>query len=999
MKTPYIDKRNKEDILNYIKDIAPYYAPKWRFDLDDMDMGSVLALIYTDMFLGTIDRLNKVPYKNFLTFLNSINANLKPSVPAKGYITLNLVEGIDEGVLVRKGEKLSAQGEDSESIIFETLKNVYVTPARIKYIYSSSFKNDTIIKSYDRNIKEDDKTIIIFNKRKENLQKHEFYIHNKEVLNLIGRGKINIHFEFNNRENSEEIMTLLCDSNISSWSYLLKGVYIPLTNIVKVNNTIEIYKDFKNTDFEENENEKDIIGVIKCEIRNIEKIKELKVKKILLTSQAEEILPNRIYSNDIEQEEEKFFVFGDRFSIYNDLYISSDEVFCKYGADIELNFQLEFEKVPIESMDLEQEVNWKLIMKKSMFKKEKEYEISINEVIWEYWNGTGWGRLYTDNDYSKLFNNTSEFQKKKIQVKFNCPKDMQETVVNSYDGYFIRARILKIYNAYMTKGYYISPIIDNISLNYKYNKKIIPTEIQTFNNMVKNIYKSHDINDDTMELLIVQRLDFQNNVTYFVFDKKPEGSPIKILFFLESLSVENMPLLIWEYYSKDGWKVLSLVDETDNMKKSGIISFLGESDFEKNTIFNTKGYWIRIHNPSGYYENDDCILPKIKAIYINSTPIIQNDTQEEELFYIESYEKKKVCNLIRDNINDIEVWVNEQGKISDEDIKNIDEKNFKLINNLAGEIEEIWVKWIEVNDFIISKENDRHYVVDRNSGEVYFGDGINGKIPSSQNSESIKIYYDIGGGEKGNLKEGKIDSMTRSLGYINKVFNPIETSGGCNMENIDQAIERTPNILQNRGRAVTISDYENLVLESSRHIKKAKCFSGLNVLGEKEPGTITLVILQNGDFGNDICFNKLKEDVILYLSKKNINILNKKRKFNIICPYFIEISVKVEVETFDLDSVLSLKQEIEETINKFIDPLKGKFDGNGWQIGEIPVRTQILNSLKNIKNIKKIKNIILSESVYNNGNRQDIDIYTFSKKIYSMPINGKHSINVIVNNV
>lgn len=94
MKVPRIDERNKEEIINYIKSIAPYYAPEWRVNLEDMDMGTVLALIFSEMFSGTIERLNKVPYKNFITFLNSINARLYPSVPAKGYITLNLVDGM-----------------------------------------------------------------------------------------------------------------------------------------------------------------------------------------------------------------------------------------------------------------------------------------------------------------------------------------------------------------------------------------------------------------------------------------------------------------------------------------------------------------------------------------------------------------------------------------------------------------------------------------------------------------------------------------------------------------------------------------------------------------------------------------------------------------------------------------------------------------------------------------------------------------------------------------
>ncbi|WP_294374600.1 baseplate J/gp47 family protein [uncultured Clostridium sp.] len=992
MKVPRIDERNKEEIINYIKSIAPYYAPEWRVNLEDMDMGTVLALIFSEMFSGTIERLNKVPYKNFITFLNSINARLYPSVPAKGYITLNLVDGIDEGVMVKKGEKLSAQGESSERIIFEILNNIYVTPSKIKAIYCSSFRHDVITKLYDEEVTGEGDKISLFNKNGKNIQKHEFYINHHIIFNMVEKAKVRLYFNFNNDENALETLNLLCDSNAASWSYLINEKYEPLNHVEKKDDYIEIYKDFKN----EESNQEEDFGIIKCEIKDIEKFQDMDIRKILLESSSEDIVPDRVFSNDIEQDQRRFFPFNERFSMYNDLYISCNEVFSKEESDIELKFELEFEKVPIENIYEDAEIDWKLIMKKAAFKEAKEYEISIGEVMWEYWNGAGWARLYMDEDYSKLFNTPSELQKKKIKIKFKCPEDMDKTVINSYDGYFLRVRVLKVYNAYMTRGVYISPIISNISMDYRYNKKFLPDEVKSLNNMVEKIYKKQDVNNEKEEIVLIEKIHEKNNITYFFFDKKPEGSPIKVLFSLDGILPKERPVIVWEYYSSTGWKPLSLVDETDNMRKSGMVSFLGQEDFEENLLFDQKGYWIRIYNPSKYYEEDDCIRPKVNGVYINTTSIIQNDTKEEEFFYIDNYEKNKVCKLVNDNINNIDVWVDEYGKLSKEEEDSISEKDIHIVRNLSGEVKEIWVRWTEANDFITSNKDSRDYVVDRNTGEVYFGDGINGKIPVSQNSESIKICYSIGGGEEGNIEKRKIDTLSRSLGYINRVFNPIETSGGCDRETIDSAIERSPNVLINRGRAVTLSDYENLCIEASRDIKKARCFSGLNSLGEKEPGTITLVVLQNGDFGNDVYFNGLREKIYDYLVERNMNMLNKRRKFNIISPCFIEMTVKVEAEVSDLDSVFSVKHEIEETINRFIDPIRGKFDGKGWEIGELPVRTQILNSLKNIKNIKKITNIILSASINNKGNREDIDLETFSRKIYAMPLNGKHIVNVVV---
>lgn len=993
MKIPSIDKRTKEDLIKYIKDVAPYYAPQWRFDTEDLDMGSILALIFTDMFHGTIERLNKVPYKNLLTFLNTIDAKLHPSISAKGYITLKLVGGIEEGVMVKKGEKLSASKDGTETVTFETLKDIYVTPADIDYAYNTSFEKDTIINSYEKNEKE----IILFSSEGKNLQSHEFYIKHTELLRIFGEGNIKIYIEMNDKESELDTLKLLSDLNVVKWSYLINNKYINLNNVIKGSNYIEISKDFTYEESDVLEENKNNIGIIKCEIKNIHEFEELNLNKIMLTAEAENIIPDRIFSNDLEQGSKEFFPFSERFSAYDELNIGCNEAFFKKGADIKLTFELEFIKIPIEIVTVENEIEWKLIMKKSNFKKEKEYEISVNEVVWEYWNGKGWARLYLDKDYSKLFDKTIDLQRNEISINFRCPSDIEQTVVNSYDGYFIRIRVLRVNNAYMNKGWYIAPLMDNVKISYKYNFFVLPEEIGTMNNMVSKRYTKELINN-TENLSIIKRLKVRNNVTYFAFAKKPQGSPIKILFSLSAVLPQEIPVIVWEYYSYEGWKILTVVDETENMRKSGIVSFLGQDDFNKMTLFNKDMYWIRIYNPSGYYENNRKTLPIINGIYVNSTPIIQNDTQKEELFYIETYEKNKICKLTRDNINNIDVWINEYRKISEAERAALNNEDIEIVNNSSGEIKEIWVRWEEVNDFIISNNIDRHYTVNRNEGIIYFGDDVNGKIPPAQNGQSIKIYYSVGGGEAGNLRPREIQNMTRSLGYINKTFNPLATAGGSDKEIISESLERSPNILQHRERAVTATDYENLAMEASRNITKAKCFSGLNINGDKESGTVTLVILQKGNFENDLYFSGLKEEVESYLRKRNVNMLNKRRKFNIISPYFIEICVKVDVETSNLDYVFSVKQKIEDAIKKFIDPIHGNFSGQGWEIGQLPERTQILNCLKNIKNIKKINSIILVSSINHEGIQQDIDIDIegVGKKKYSIPLNGKHQINVSV---
>ena len=61
-------------------------------------------------------------------------------------------------------------------------------------------------------------------------------------------------------------------------------------------------------------------------------------------------------------------------------------------------------------------------------------------------------------------------------------------------------------------------------------------------------------------------------------------------------------------------------------------------------------------------------------------------------------------------------------------------------------------RWICVSDFADSGPDDRHYTIDRATGEIRFGDGIRGKIPPD--GSEIEATYRCGSGASGNLGSG-----------------------------------------------------------------------------------------------------------------------------------------------------------------------------------------------------------------------------------------------------
>ena len=108
---PKIDDRDFEKIIAQFKELIRFYTPEWnplkKNERDDA--GMAVVKIFVSMLVDVIDRLNRVPEKNLIEFLNNIGgADLIPGHPAKAPITFSLPQGINQDVLVNKGVKLSS---------------------------------------------------------------------------------------------------------------------------------------------------------------------------------------------------------------------------------------------------------------------------------------------------------------------------------------------------------------------------------------------------------------------------------------------------------------------------------------------------------------------------------------------------------------------------------------------------------------------------------------------------------------------------------------------------------------------------------------------------------------------------------------------------------------------------------------------------------------------------------------------------------------------------
>jgi len=140
-----LDKRTQSDLCQRVEELAASYVPEWRFDKNDPDVGSTLALIYTGQMAENIRRMNQLPEKYHTEFVNLLGMTLKSAYPASGVVVVEPMRGTVPGVALPRGTHLMADGGDGRPIIFETVGDVYITNARISDIISVSSSRGRII--------------------------------------------------------------------------------------------------------------------------------------------------------------------------------------------------------------------------------------------------------------------------------------------------------------------------------------------------------------------------------------------------------------------------------------------------------------------------------------------------------------------------------------------------------------------------------------------------------------------------------------------------------------------------------------------------------------------------------------------------------------------------------------------------------------------------------------------------------------------------------------
>lgn len=190
LTTPKIDGRTFERLLEQALALAPSYTPEWAAGQSG-EPGQALLNIYLRLQEHVLSRLNRVPDKNLVAFLDMMGVKLLPAQSAQARVTFTLANGATEHVLVPRGTLMSGEGAGGGGqVIFQTQQDLLVTPAALRRAFSFDVSDDGI---YDHaQDPKEPQPFVIFDGT--NLQEHSLYLGHADLLNQKKPTRIDVDF-------------------------------------------------------------------------------------------------------------------------------------------------------------------------------------------------------------------------------------------------------------------------------------------------------------------------------------------------------------------------------------------------------------------------------------------------------------------------------------------------------------------------------------------------------------------------------------------------------------------------------------------------------------------------------------------------------------------------------------------------------------------------------------------------------------------------------------
>ncbi|MCR5431652.1 MAG: hypothetical protein K6E95_03750 [Lachnospiraceae bacterium] len=1000
-----LDKRKVADIKEQINTLSKVYVPEWHFDTQNPDIGSVIGIIFAEQMAENIDRFNELLEVYHSELANMTGVSLLPAQPASTTVVMELASDTVPGSFVQKGTKLYG-GDSEERIIFETSHHLFITNSHLTDILTTDATSGKIRKIMGSAAKMDilpelsigEETVPSYEDETETwigeYAFKSFKAFDDSGEELTRNALLLFHSYYFDINDEKIYMRIDSPDGLSDRiidgtyriSYLTDEGFVPFDEIGHVKNDIIYLK--KSGECRRIRRDREYSMMVIEPAGNVNE--RIRVNGIDFSSVGERQPFESVGTGSIDCDPLNFRPFSEKISMFDECFLRHDKYFSRVGARITVSFDVEFAVNSVTMSVTQIEDTLKVIKRKPRLAiNTRVVETYVDEISIEYSSTTGWKRLKLSSGESTMF---ASAQAGKRTFSFICPDDWDD---DGGRGRAIRLQSIKCDNCYMMPCNHNYPIIKNATVEYSYDDIFVkPEHVEVVSNN-----KHEDVTDALVSgkgITAFRVSSYSDNALYFGFSSRFVAGPISMFVQLEEESSYVGANLRYEYSTIGGFKPLQIVDGTDCLARSGQIRFMPPEDMAAVAIEGRKCYWIRVVDIDGHFSQEDIYRPVIKNMILNTVDVSNIDTHEIEEFFLDDVAPGLSVTLAERNILDAEVWVNEIGKHSIDEMKAlVRNENDRVLAeyDTYGNIDNFFVKWEEVSSFDRSKEGDRHYVLDRQTSRIIFGDGVHVAIPTVTDATAVRVLARSCNGAEANIAANMIEGSMTRVDFLGNLYNPIPAYGGSSIESIESALNRAAGIIGSRNRIVTMADYKNEILGFSDNINKVECIIGESVDGRKKEGLISIVLLMK-DFGKGThSFDRLVPRLRDHL-EQCVEFTSSFDTIEIVEPVPVSISVDIWMNRTENENDYIVGLKLTKALSSFLSPISDPLNP-GWDIGKLPGKSQIMMKLNSLKTGAFIRRLVVTGTYMDANGLKECDLEKLPNNKFFVVKSGTHKAHTI----
>ena len=978
--SPNLDDRTYEDIVEEAIRLIPQYCPEWT-NFNPSDPGITLIHLFAWMAEMIIYRLNRVPEKNYLAFLDLMGVQRQAPQPAHTVLHFDLSDKTDS-LLVKTGTQVSTRPTgDRKATSFETSKDVLLLNNRINRAISQYHEQYADVTPYIagrapfevfEGVSSVDRYVYLGDQRLENFSEAAILTLTFDRPNPGERSLPKmLEWEYFNgerwRQLSEATVDVISDSIAFIGPNNLEKTTVHGTETYWIRGRlVEVPVSADGGGYLETEIDR-IFGRIEVLGDGVE--------------------PHLAYFNPqgeaylLLDQDRNFKLLGDEPTVDNFLYLASDEVLSQPNTRIHLDIMLSDPSIvdtPMASPELLLE--------------------------WQYHDGKRWRPLARTGPghnptkgKSKARENPHNFQDgtaaftKNGTIGFDRPARLCPCAVNGKKHYWLRVQVLK--GGYGEKGSYEliderwvykderplrPPSLKSLSLkfteqNTAFEKALTYNDFQyeDVTSLAATEYKPYQafqpVPEENPTLYLGFENPFPNEQVQLYFNMVDasalDGGPARTKVFVgDELETFAEQSVVWEYWNGKEWALLLPRDGTENFTVAGFLEFVGPKIQRKTKRYGDNLYWLRARLEMGGYDEppvcDRIMLNAVAAAHHTTYPETSLGSSQgtpNQSFYFNRGpvlpgEQIAIIEHERPSESELEQFVAEHGETAFS--KTADGKYLLL--------------WSPVESLYESGPKARHYVKDITTGEIRFGDGVHGMIPPKGERNIRALRYQVGGGSHGNVPAGSISVLKTTLSYVNAVTNPFAAMGGADLEDVEEIKLRGPSLLKSRGRAVTREDYEALAHQASNGVARASCIPCYR--GE---GQVAVVVVPKvserfeSESAKPVPSTELLRRVSRYLTERKLLTT----RLHVLKPRYRELSVRVEITRRPSGAADRIKREIDGRLRDFLHPLRGGKQKRGWDFGRNVFKVDLYHVVEDVDGVEFVSRV----SIHDEEKKVDVE--------------------------